>query len=133
MLHNATLELISLLIDEIDRVHANFQLAPLLVALDVDLADTQDPLETVLPKAIFDRQEASNRLEALLDIVHVRLLDEILRVDLGHLLRVHEVVGAHEVEHLGEIDCRLTVYGGFARFDQLLQNGLALTDLLSIF
>ena len=59
MLHNATLELVRLLVDEIDRVHANLQRTPLLVPLHVDLADTQDPLEAMLPEAIFDRQEAS--------------------------------------------------------------------------
>ena len=63
----------------------------------------------------------------------MRLLDKILSVHLGHFLRVLVVVRAHQVKHFGEIDSRLTVYGGFARFNQLKQNGLALTDLRSVF
>ena len=69
MLDNSRFELIGLLIDEFICISANFQCAPLLIPLDVDLADSKDPFKAALSEVILDHEEASDRFEALLDII----------------------------------------------------------------
>ena len=61
MLHNTTLELVCLLVDKLNCVDSNLERAPLLVALCIDLTDSEDPLETALSEAILNQQEAFDR------------------------------------------------------------------------
>ena len=55
----------------------------------------------------------------------MRLLKKIVDVDLRHFFRVHIVIRAHQVEHLGEVDRGFPVgRGSLTRFNQLLENSL---------
>ena len=82
-------------------------------ALAHELGHSKDPLHAHRLQVVVDAEEVPDLPEALLDVVHVVLVQKILNVHFGHLFSVWIAVVAHQIEHFGEIRVRLVKAAAF--------------------